>query len=689
MTRMRKLTAWMLALVMSIGMCMLFFGAHMYRGCGVGVLIWAAVISVVISLLIHWLQFKDKWNMYSQIMIVSLFGGAPVVTSVLFNAEAFIFASYVMPLFMYLLIYIPAYMVVAKLAEMIINNTVKDKCYGFKESILTHKWIILVLMLVIAVRLPYVEMLQRFDAGEYYFRFSKAVGEFQYSSLSEYFHRFILCRHSTLGFSFVYLIGEVIFPKKIIGVSIVSIVFTVIALWCAYKVLLKVINGLSYGKAAVYTLIISMAPLVFSTTTYFNTDYIIAMFFMIALYGCVCNKPVIAGVASMLCFQTKETGLVLIGALVLGILTKHLMENGLKGCVKNVLRDGRLYGICMACIAQLVYMVNIGGISTWKNTNSKPLFDVSGTAGHSLGYDSVFIIKKTQQQFVLNFNWIMLVIIVFCILALRRYCKRENTKAAGDFFKKNVLIMLPFVTYYIFHIFYITGSHARYNVVSDMLLYMIAFHILEFTKGKGLLCFKRPIYDKFAAVSLLALLSVQCFYTIDPLTRLCFKTLDAGGVTMCNVNRIEYYTSIQYSEGLVYNTQYQYIDRAYDKLLREIDYEPGKLDVFALSGNGCFATGNEFLYKLNWDTQRRRRVFYENENTQPMESLLVVPWISKGETDLPVLKKQAVAIYNPYWLDVNLDAEFMVLSQWYDIGEPKTVKTAQGNIIYYMLELKE
>ena len=375
------------AFVVSAVVSMLLIGRHLYKTHGIAVVIVAIAVSLAASALLWIFKTNDRFKLWNQFMIVALAGALPVLSSALFNSDAMELSSVYIALAMYLILFVWIYMTILQFEF----SGFSPKWAADAADWLKNNRVILVALLIIAVvRLPYIDLLPRWDSGEYYYRFSSLVEDFRYNSIFEYLKNFRLCGHPTLAFCYIYMIGEVIFPKRVVGVSLVSIGLTVIAMWCIYKMLLKLVKGLSETRAAVYTFILSMAPLLFSTTTYFNPDYALAMFFVFALYGCICQKPVIAGLATIMCVQTKETGLVLIGGLVIGMLVWHIL-NDKKHWFMNIFKDFRFYCIGIFCVLQLAYMKVVGGMSAWGNTDEpKPLFSWDGFGYNCFGINASF-----------------------------------------------------------------------------------------------------------------------------------------------------------------------------------------------------------------------------------------------------------------------------------------------------------
>ena len=645
-------------------------------------------------------KIKKLWP---ELTVISVVGALPIIMSLIFNRQAMKPDSVATRVLMYGLIAVAVGMVLVQIAIWFRQFEIKRFVAGIKK----HRVIMMVLLVVLLTRLPFINVLPRWDSGEYYYNFVESIRGFEYGSVMEYIMEFRLCDHPTLAWCYIYLIGEIVFPGGVVGSSLISIAITVIAMWCIYMMFLKLVDGIAESRAAIYVLIISMAPLVFSTTTYFNPDYPLAMFFVMALYGCVCKKPVIAGFASLMCLQTKETGLVLIGGLILGIFAEHLLTVGKKGFIKSIFSDAKLYCIAVGCVIQLIYMIGIGGVSNWLEETErapKAVFSITGDVYNGFGLDLLYIWVKLKQWFILNFNWIVAIALVACIVTLRKYYKEKSDATVKCIIAKVQCIIVSLLVFVTFSMFYITASHARYNVVSDIMLYFLMFYLAEnvikyvvggrdFVRIKIFKLVKNvqiQLMQKIGMIVMVALLTIQCFYTIDPLTMLSFWRLDTQGPVLCNIGRIDYYSSMYYGDGLIYNTQYQYIDRAYDKILKEVGYTPENMDILTHSFNGCFIDGNRVVYMLNWDEEKQCRVFYENEHTTSMKKSYEIFYsIGQGKADLSQLKDEAVVVCNPYWLTVDRAADNIILRNFYEIGEEKVMETPQGNIIYYKVKLKK
>lgn len=100
--------------------------------------------------------------------------------------------------------------------------------------------------------------------------------------------------------------GRTCFSQEVIGVTLTSLILTTLALWCVYRIFLKILPQVTEGKAAVCTFLLSFSPLFFGMTMYFNPDYALAVFFIFLLYSYVYDKAVLAAFFRFCAFRRKK-----------------------------------------------------------------------------------------------------------------------------------------------------------------------------------------------------------------------------------------------------------------------------------------------------------------------------------------------------------------------------------------------
>lgn len=225
--------------------------------------------------------------------------------------------------YLVMIFFAAAYFITEYLLNLCMENA---SLQNIRQFFNTHKWVLILIFIAVLCRVPLLSQLPRWDSGEYYYRLILGTHHFEYTGFKEFVENYALCGHPTLGFCLVYLPGELAFSQEVIGVTLTSLILTTLALWCVYRIFLKILPQVTEGKAAVCTFLLSFSPLFFGMTMYFNPDYALAVFFIFLLYSYVYDKAVLAAFFSLLCFQTKETGLVLVGDWCLAFLSSILQK---------------------------------------------------------------------------------------------------------------------------------------------------------------------------------------------------------------------------------------------------------------------------------------------------------------------------------------------------------------------------
>ena len=183
------------------------------------------------------------------------------------------------------------------------------------------------------------------------------------------------------------------------------------------------------------------------------------------------EKPVLVGILSILCFQTKENGLVVVAGIALGQIVRHILCDK-KNCIKPIFTDLRLYATLIAALLQLRYFNKYG--NNWVATGDQEaggLFKWNNHGSECLGLNPYYIWMKFRQQFILNFNWIVVLIIIagtIYIIKNKEYLKKLGHKRSESFMICSVVGSL--VTHSMFAYLYITGTCTRYNIISDILM---------------------------------------------------------------------------------------------------------------------------------------------------------------------------------------------------------------------------
>lgn len=578
------------------------------------------------------------------------------------------------------------------------------KIHPFSEwSLMLGRWFMencflwLTLLAAGILRSFSMDTMQRWDAGEYYYKLGTACENFDYTwqGLSN----FRLCGHPTLIFAPIYAIGEFLFPRRIIGMELVSLFLTLLAIFCIHRILERIMPECPKMRLAFYTFLVSCGPLFLGTFQMFNPDYATAVFAVAAVYSWMNRKYYLLFFWCLAIVQSKETGIVVVGGVLLGMALSGWLEKKGNGKEKAlfVLKDGGNWAAGFAVLFQLVYMKWIGGLTSW-GTDRQKGFVWNSHGENCFGFQPLLVVTKLKQYFLLNFNWIYTLLLLTGFFLLLWQIKRGRGKKTVSAKRENfygrmaagisgvrVLLPLLFGALFlgVFLMLYITAALVRYQVLWDLAIAMLAVCMLEILlQGRWRL---------LVGVPLLLLMLIQSYLTIDPVSRAVFPQVDTGAVPLLYIQSPNF--STYYGDTLVYNHQYTFLDKGLNQAFADT-YQGG--DICVVHFGNSFGDGTQFngnwwqdwvAYLLRWDSTTNERVHYKSENTKTIRVFgedWIKTWRKKGMHEI----ENGVCVFLPQY-DYDQEECIEILSKWFEIGEKRTYDSWAGNVDYYELEGKQ
>lgn len=550
---------------------------------------------------------------------------------------------------------------------------------------LRRKQLIGLLVITTIPRLFMLRTMPRWDGGEYYYRLGTACKNYCFTFKS-FFDNFRLCSHGTLGFSLVMSIGEFLNPRGVIGCLIVTLILTLLAFICIYNILEHIFTE-KQAAAFFITLTVSMIPLFFGTFSYVNVDYIMALFFIFTICSHINQKYFLTFLWACMTMQTKETGIVLIaGYLIFYLVLIFVKAQGI--FLHKILKTLSHPESAVSILCFLFFLFNIywqGDIVTWsRGTHEEWLPQTTDYFGINTGY----IINKLKQILILNFNWIITLILIFLIIYIIITKKKgrfaHNTKESAIYSG----ILGGMIFYILFNLFYVTASLYRYLVV--LILFMVLAVLTLMWK-----VFSRRMSIALSLV-ICILFAIQTFHDADPVSNLFFLTVDTGKGKKIFTD----YNTSYYGDGLINNYSYTWIDNLYDQMLRDINYtEDITIFLPGTENAGSHINGNGDIYKVVWNTEKQKRVIADDTPTESNQQIVTLstdnllgklPYAYKESEIIKnnTLPKKGVIFFLPHYQE---DENNIIdcLSRYYYIGERKKKKNPTGEIIYYELLIKD
>ena len=559
--------------------------------------------------------------------------------------------------------------------------SVRDKAArkNWKEKVRTDCYLYIVLFISGILRSFSLNVMQRWDAGEYYYKLGTACENFDFT-WEAFLEQFCLCGHPTLGFAPIYAIGDYLAPRRIWGMELMNLALTLAAIGCIYRILEKFLQETPKRRLGVYTLLVSFGPLFLGTFQSFNPDTGIALFAVFVLYSCIYKQYFLLLFWSCVVVQTKETGIVMQAGLVLGLAVYDFFSEKrvLKERVKAVWKNISTWIVGASVLLQLVYMKYIGGLTKWASPEQQQ-FRWDNNGMNCFGLRGDFIWTKWKQFFLLNFNWIYVLIIVIAILLV--FLGRKHI---GKLPQGLVLLWSAGGCLFLFLSLYITGALARYNLFCDLALAITGIVVIETILPER---FRYKITIPCAGLML-----IQSFLTIDPVSIAAFSHVNTGGPACLLYMQMPSEERF-YVDTVVYNYQYTFIDRALDECFVE-GVQGDTVNVVHFGDtyeDGSQFNGNWWQdwvpYKLLWDKKEEKRVHYESDDTVRINVFgeeWLIGWFEKGKVEE---LDEAVLIFLPQF-EYDEDTCLEQLGPLFEIGEKQTYRSILGSVNYYKLYVK-
>lgn len=548
-----------------------------------------------------------------------------------------------------------------------------------RKKISNDRYLYGVLLISGILRSLSLSVMQRWDAGEYYYKLGTACENFDFT-WEAFLEQFCLCGHPTLGFAPIYAIGDYLAPRRIWGMELMHLALTLAAIGCIYRILENFLPQSSERHLGLYTLLISVGPLFLGTFQSFNPDTGIALFAIFVIYSCVYRQYFLLFFWSCVVVQTKETGIVMQAGLVLGLaLYDFFSQKGiLKERIKAIWKNRCTWIVGASVLLQLGYMKLIGGLTNWASPEQQQ-FQWDNNGMNCFGLRGEFIWTKWKQFFLLNFNWIYVVIIaigIFLVILGRKHIQRLP--------QGFILLWSVSGSLFLFLSLYITGALVRYNLFCDLALAITGVAVIE------VIFPKKCRYG--IVIPCVLLMMIQSFLTIDPVSRAVFPHVETGGPVSLLYMQMPSQEQF-YADTVVYNYQYTFIDRALDESFVE-GVQGDAVNVIHFGdtyGDGSQFNGNWWQdwvpYKLRWDKKEQKRVHYESDDTIRINVFgedWIADWLKEGKAEG---LGEAVLIFLPQF-EYNEEECLKQLEPLFKIEEKHTYTSIMGCVNYYKLKAK-
>lgn len=472
--------------------------------------------------------------------------------------------------------------------------------------------------------------------------------------------------------------GYFIWPNAAQGVYAVNLLLSFAGFCCTWGILRHAVKRKTSLQLLLAAFLIWCMPLTLGTFSGISLDYGIMLFLVFLLYSHIKQQYLLMLFWALALATTKETGVIcLAGYGVMCVLQKFLHQHG----------SFRDRGLALLKEKAMWILLGSGGAFLLMRA-LQLLFGKSswGTGISKSGLHNVFkwqwdyVLLKLQTFFLLNFYWVLALLMLYCVLA-SAFGKKQRLRYL---LLKNEEICCAIgaaAAFIVFSCIYLTYNNPRYNVVVEYILALVCVIFVMWTITEQTVC-------NLVIGQLCVIMLVQSYYTVDPVTKAVFPKVNTESAFPMVTTGWSGYPSLQ-ADITVYNNQYTYLDKAYDKILSNIGYDENTvLIMWGSYEKGTRAAAIQGIRDTYyWDKKQHKRVMEESKNTCEIKVLY--------QTDFKELLQQgnipqrAVLICTPHVLDNEWKAT-SELWQYYSFDSRHVVSVGEsGSVIYYRLYREE
>ena len=499
--------------------------------------------------------------------------------------------------------------------------------------------------------------------------------------LSNFIEAGKIADRSAYGYCMFALMGEFLVPGKGTGFQWSQLYMGIAAACCIYMTFRRLFPKARQVIVWFAALVVSISPMTFGMSTLCGLEYGMTMFFIYAFYCCVSKRYILMAFWLIMLGTTKSSGmlaaLMFAGAFLVGIFTTGIRnkkktdvaDTSAKGNTfqESDDADGDEYDVKTGIIA-------IGAIL------AVGLF-VYGVirvcAMNGIAFSGYYIRIKLAQLYVLNFNWIWLIIAITGIVMVSANMRVRKTHKME--FTPWLVLVGCYMVYVLYLLAYPKATLPRYNMLADTMLAMIGVIMLIKLFER-----RRVILSTLAVLG--GLMFAETFITVDPVSAALFTNMQTNRFPIL-------YTAGFSSEQkemngnpgdyAYYNYHYTFVNNAIDSILEEYDAD---FDIIVASsaneGETQFRQDN-----IRWDPDVKELVYYSEDSTSDCYSVNRVA--VDGILKLAVFPERLVYIEIP-WNHGDSKNAIEMLGGYYNVDGPKVMYEGwQGTVLYYFFTLNQ
>lgn len=253
------------------------------------------------------------------------------------------------------------------------------------------------------------------------------------------------------------LIGDFITPHATQGIVLVNIFMAVITIVLFYKILEYLFPEATKTEYTLTAVVFAFSPLLFGMVCDMNLEFPQLCFFTWLVYAFLYDKTIFRVIFGAFFAFTKETAVLVYFFFCIGRLVKEglVPKNSWIEKIKNILIAFKLE-IFAGILWLLLYYLNLNEVWAIQWKPGDAVMKKGEATINSFGFWGEYIIEKLNQMFVLNYNWVLWLVLMLILLFQVKKIKNLH------FGKLSVPLCFSAFSFLGFQFFYITWTNYRY-----------------------------------------------------------------------------------------------------------------------------------------------------------------------------------------------------------------------------------
>jgi len=390
----------------------------------------------------------------------------------------------------------------------------KDICKRYLNYIKRNPLIFMLCTVFIVLAAFQFNLLPRGDANLYYGRLMFNAEKYQ-NTLESFVKDYIIWGHVIQGLSLFLAIGEMLFPRLVMGVYGVTLILTIISFLCLYGILGKFFPKTSKITKSLATAILIFNPYILGLFTYINPDYYACVFTVIMVYCYLKKFNILFIFFATVNALTKEPGIMIycafIGAALLTEFLRCEEKNFLKRSRKTILSVKNMAYIIPLILFLIFYMITVKQVIDNPRFEAKTSFHWDNNGIDCFGFNLKYITDRLIQFFVSNSIYVTSIVCIcgFFVYIYKLLRKRSIKLLSSVNMPAFMGLIAILGSYTIFTCLLLNRLCPRYVTIGGFWLAVFAFasvHVL----------FRWKIVRNIVLGVLAILFLIQTYYNIDP-----------------------------------------------------------------------------------------------------------------------------------------------------------------------------